>query len=36
MHLINQSHFLYNAVHIAISSRLRRITETLTELCKET
>ena len=36
MHLINHSHFLYNAVHIAISSRLQRTTETLTELCKET
>jgi len=36
MDLINHSHFLYNAVHIAISSRLQRTNETLTELCKET
>ena len=36
MHLINQSHFLYNAVHIAISSRLQRTIEMLTELCKAT
>jgi len=36
MHLINQSHFLYNAVHIAVSSRLQHTTEMLTELCKGT
>jgi len=36
MHFINQSYFLYNAVHTTISSRLQRITETITELCKET
>jgi len=36
VHLINQSHFLYNAVHIAISSRLQHTTEMLTELCKGT
>ena len=36
MYLINQSHFVYNAVHTAISSRFQRTTETLTELCKGT
>jgi len=36
MHLINQSHFLYNSVHIAISSHLRHTTETLTAFCKAT
>jgi len=36
MHFINQSHFLYNAVYTVITSRLQRITETLTKLCKET
>ena len=36
MHFINQSHFLYNAVYTVITSRLQRITETLTKLCKKT
>jgi len=34
MHLINHSHFLYNSVHIAISSHFRRASEILTMLCK--
>jgi len=34
MHLINHSHFLYNSVHIAISSHFRRASETLTAFCK--
>ena len=34
MHLINHSHFLYNSVHIAISSYLRSTSEILTTLCK--
>jgi len=36
MQFINQSHFLYNAVYTVITSRLQRITETLTKLCKKT
>jgi len=34
VHFINHSHFLYNSVHITMSSRLRHASEVLTTLCK--
>ena len=33
-HFINQAHFLYNAVHIVVSSRLQHATEMITKLCE--
>ena len=33
-HFINQAHFLYNAVHIVVSSRLQHANEMITKLCE--